>query len=118
MPAAKARAQESSLDTSNPPDTVFKDTFGTEENNISEEYMLKMAKTWINIEVDIEMINEVVGVQLDSIDNQDQDDVFCIDDDIEDENYFLIVTEEENNSTKMEIMDCLENIQSYWGVLQ
>ena len=36
-----------------------------------------------------------------------------INDDSEDENDLLIVPEEEKNYTKMEIMDSLDNIQSY-----
>ena len=47
-------------------------------------------------------MNEVVEAQLYDIDNQDEEDVFCIDDYSEDENYFLIVTEEEKNCKKME----------------
>ena len=43
--AVKLRAQESSLDTSTPAGAVFKVTFLTEENNISEEYMSTIAET-------------------------------------------------------------------------
>ena len=60
-----------------------------------------MAKTWINIENCIRILNEVVDSELDAIDNQDEDDVFCIDGDSEYENNLLIVPEEENNYTKM-----------------
>ena len=75
--------------------------------------MLKMAETWINIEDDIEIMNEVVDAELYSIDNQYKENVFCINDIGEYENYLLIVPEEENNYTKMEIMDFLDKIQSY-----
>ena len=60
-----------------------------------------MAKTWINIENCIRILNEVVDSELDAIDNQDEDDVFCINGDSEYENNLLIVPEEENNYTKM-----------------
>ena len=35
-----------------------------------------MAKTWINIENCIRILNEVVDSELDAIDNQDEDNVF------------------------------------------
>ena len=47
------------------------------------------------------ILNDVVDAELDAIDNQDEDDVFCIDGDSEYENNLLIVPEEENNYTKM-----------------
>ena len=49
MSAVILRAQESSLDTSNPTGDVFQDTFMNEYSNVSEEDMSKMAETWINI---------------------------------------------------------------------
>ena len=58
-------------------------------------------------------MNEVVEAELYAIDNQDGYDLFCIGDDSEDDNYLLIVPEEENNYTKMEKIDCLDNIQPY-----
>ena len=81
-----------------------------EYNNISEEDVSTMAETWINIEGDIGIMNEVVEAELDSIDNQDYDDIFCINDDSKHENGFIIVPEEENNDTKMERMCCLDKI--------
>ena len=70
--------------------------------------MLTMAKTWISIDNDIEIMNEAVDAEVDANDNQYEEDVFCIDDESEDENDLLIVPAEENNHTKMEIMDCLD----------
>ena len=72
-----------------------------------------MVKAWINIEDYIQIFNEVIDAELDAIDNQDEDVLFCMDDASEDENDSLIVPEEENNQTKMQIMDCLDKIQSY-----
>ena len=73
--------------------------------------MSTMVEKYMNIEDNIKIINEVVDTELDDIDDQDEDDVFFIDDDSEYGNYLLIVPEEENNYTKIEIMDCLEKIQ-------
>ena len=80
MSAVKLRAQESSLENSTPAGAVFKENFLTEDNKISEEDMLTMAETWINIEDDIEILNEVVDTELYDIDNQDEDYVFGIHD--------------------------------------
>ena len=76
--------------------------------------MSTMAKTWINIEDNIEIINEVVDTELYAIYNKYEDNVFCINDDSEDENDLLILTEVKNNYMRMEIMDFLDNIQSYF----
>ena len=113
MSAVKLRTQESSLDTSTPAGSAFKDIFLTEENNISKEDMSKMSKMWINIEDDIEIINQVVETELYAIDSQDEKYVFLINDDSEDENYLLVVPKEDNNYTKMEIMDFLDKINSH-----
>ena len=67
-----------------------------------------MDDIWINIEDDIEIMNYVVDTKLYTIDNQDQDYVFCIHNEIEDDNAFLIVTEEGKSYIRMEIMYCLE----------
>ena len=58
-------------------------------------------------------MNEVVDAQLYSINNQDENNLFFIDDESEDYNYLLIVPEEEKNYTKIQITDCLDKIQSY-----
>ena len=71
-----------------------------------------MAGSRIEIEDDIKIMNEFVDAELDDIDNKDEDYVFCIYYDIEDRNDLLIVTEEEDNYTKIKIMDCLDKIQS------
>ena len=75
--------------------------------------MQKMAKTWINIEDNIKIINEVLDKELDTIDNQDKNDVFCIDDESKYQNDLLIVPEEENIYTGMEVMDCFNKMKSY-----
>ena len=114
MSDVKLIAQKTLLDTSNTTGAVFKCTFANQDNNIYEEEMSKMAKTWINIEDDIEIMNEVVYTELYTIYNQYEDNVFCINDDSEDENDLLILTEVKNNYMRMEIMDFLDNIQSYF----
>ena len=71
-----------------------------------------MAGSRIDIEDDIKIMNEFVDAELDDIDNKYENYVFCIYYDIEDRNDLLIVTEEEDNYTKIKIMDCLDKIQS------
>ena len=71
-----------------------------------------MAGSRIDIEDDIKIMNEFVDAELDDIDNKDEDYVFCIYYDIEYGNDLLIVTEEENNYTKIKIMDCLDKIKA------
>ena len=66
-----------------------------------------MVKAWINIEDYIQIFNEVIDAELDAIDNQDDDDVFYINDYSEGENDFLVLPEKEKSYTKMQIMDCL-----------
>ena len=109
----KLRAQKPSLETSTPAGDVFKYTFVTDENKITEEDMSTMSETWINIEEYIKITNEVVDAYLYAIDKQEEDDVFCINGERKEKNDLLIVPEEEKNYTKMEIMDSLDNIQSY-----
>ena len=70
-----------------------------------------MVKAWINIEDYIQIFNEVIDAELDAIDNQDDDDVFYINDYSEGENDFLVLPEKEKSYTKMEIMDCLDKNQ-------
>ena len=59
-----------------------------------------MAKTWNNIQDYIEIKNNVADTELDAIDNQDEDNVFFINDDSEYENVLLIALEEEKNYEK------------------
>ena len=73
--------------------------------------MLTMAEIWIDIEKNVDIINGVVDADLYAIDDQGEEILFCIYYDREYENYFLIVPDEENNYTQMEIMNCLDNIQ-------
>ena len=74
--------------------------------------MSKMSETWINIEDNIEIMNQVVDMQLYDIDNQDDKHVFLIEDDSEYDNHLFIVPEEDNNDTKMEIIYFLGKIKS------
>ena len=59
-------------------------------------------------------MKEVVDAELYAIYNQDDPDVFFINDDSKDENYLIIVPWEGNNYRKIEIMDYLDKIQSYF----
>ena len=56
-------------------------------------------------------MKEVVDAELYAIYNQDDPDVFFINDDSKDENYLIIVPWEGNNYRKIEIMDYLDKIQ-------
>ena len=70
--------------------------------------MSTISKKWINIEYNIKIINEVLDTDSYDIDNQNNNDVFCIDDDRESQNDLLIVPEEENNYTRREVMYYLD----------
>ena len=72
----KLRAQESSTDTPTTTQYLFKDSFATENINISEEEMSTLAKTQINIKDDVKIMIEVVDIELDAINNLDEDDFY------------------------------------------
>ena len=72
----KLRAQESSTDTPTTTRYLFKDSFATENINISEEEMSTLAKTQINIKDDVKIMIEVVDIELDAINNLDEDDFY------------------------------------------
>lgn len=108
----KIKAKEAGIDTTAPAGAVFNDTLITDgELSISE--MTSMAENWIDIEDNKDIQDQIVDDELDAIDVEDLHDSE-IEGDSESENDSMQPADSnEGDYTKMQVMECLEKVESY-----
>jgi hypothetical protein len=110
----KLKAKECSIDTTTAVGNVFRDSFVT-DGDISNDELHDMAETWINIEDNEHMINEIVDDELLLVDaNAIVNNDINLDNEDDDEGEIVqFETSTEKKTTHVEVLEAFATIESY-----